>query len=119
MFPARAATHIRTTSALGTALSIIPEPAQAGREARDCAYNLFCNRHLPELRCAVPEDRPIPHFLNPEKWTFERALRPSDPPPPGFHPRAAYAGVRFNGFYLFQLTGTRERTTASPYPASG
>jgi hypothetical protein len=76
-------------------------------EAGDCTFNLFRNQQRPELRCAVPEDRPIPHFLGPEQWAFERALRPLDPPPPGFHRRAAHAGIRFNGFYLFQLTDLR------------
>nr|WP_084731864.1 hypothetical protein [Microvirga vignae] len=88
-------------------MSASREPTQASVETQDCVYNLFRNKQRPELRCAVPEDRPVPHFLGPEQWAFERALRPSDPLPLGFHRRAAYAGVRFNGYYLFQLTDTR------------
>ncbi len=98
-------------------MSVLQEPAQTRQEMRACVYQLFRNKQRPELRCAVPEDRPIPRILNSEEWTFERALRPSDPPPPGFHGRAADAGVRFNGFYLFQLTDTHEGTAASPHPA--
>jgi len=89
-------------------LSINQPSTQAGPKERDCAYNLFRNKQRPELRCAVPEDRPVPHFLSIEQWAFERVLRPSDPPPPGFHARGAHAGARFNGFYLFQLTDTQE-----------
>jgi hypothetical protein len=74
---------------------------------RDCTYNLFRNRSRPDLLCAVPEDRPIPRFLFPGDWQFARALRPSDISPAGFEKRGAQAGVRFNGFYLFQLTDAR------------
>jgi hypothetical protein len=73
---------------------------------RDCTYNLFRNRQRPEILFAVPEDRPVPGFLDPGNWMFERPLCPSDNSPPGFEDRAANVGVRFNGFYLFQLTDT-------------
>ncbi|WP_230533603.1 hypothetical protein [Microvirga roseola] len=79
----------------------LPDPRQP--DMRDRVYNLFRNSQRPGLLCAVPEERPVPEFLVEEKWEFERCLRPSDPSPPGFHARAAAAGVRFNGFYLFYL----------------
>ena len=75
------------------------DPAQPGM--RDYAYNLFRNKERPAIICAVPEDRPVPHFIDPEKWTFEQALRPLEARPLGFDNSAARAGVRFNGFYLF------------------
>ena len=84
----------------------------ADPELQDCAYNLFRNRQKPDLLCAVPEDRPLPGFLRWEQWTYERPLRSPDARPSGFHPRAASAGVRFNGFYLFQSTATERRTSA-------
>lgn len=86
----------------------IHQPIPAQPDARDCAYNLFRNKLRPEILCAVPEDRPVPHFLDPEQWMFERPLRPSDARPLGFNDKAARAGVRFNGFYLFQGTAARE-----------
>ncbi len=70
-------------------------------EVRDCAYNLFRNKHLPEIVCAVPEDRPVPSFIDAERWSFEQPLRPLDARPPGFDSGAAQTGSRFNGFYLF------------------
>ncbi len=82
----------------------------ADLEPHNCAYNLFRNRQQPELLCAVPEDRPVPSFLRWEQWTYERPLRPLDHKPAGFHSRAAHAGVRFNGFYLFQTTATGRQT---------
>lgn len=86
--------------------------ASVKAHARDYTYNLFRNRLRPALLCAVPEDRPVPGFLDPGNWRFERALRPSDMNPPGFDDKAAQAGVRFNGFYLFQLTDPRRELAA-------
>jgi hypothetical protein len=79
----------------------ISERAQTQPETRDRAYNLFRNKQRPDLVCAVPEDYPVPSFLVEEGWVFARPLRPLDLPPPGFHARAAAAGVRYNGFYVF------------------
>jgi hypothetical protein len=84
----------------------------AGLELYDCAYNLFRNRQQPELLCAVPEDRPVPGFLRSEQWTYERPLRSLRDRPAGFDGKGASAGVRFNGFYLFQTTVTRRQTSA-------
>lgn len=84
----------------------------AGSFARDCTYNLFRNKQRAALLCAVPEHRPVPTFLNPEQWTFERTLQASDVSPPGFEDRAAHVGVRFNGFYLFQVTASPRQMAA-------
>jgi len=76
------------------------------------AYYLFRNKQRPDILCAVPEDRPLPSFLGPE-WAFQQALRVAEPRPPGFNNRAAWTGVRFNGFYLFQVTAWRTKLAAS------
>ncbi|GEO18408.1 hypothetical protein MAE02_61040 [Microvirga aerophila] len=70
-------------------------------ETHDCAYNLFRNKCLPDIMCAVPEDRPVPSFIDAERWAYEHPLRSLEASPPGFHASAARTGVRFNGFYLF------------------
>jgi hypothetical protein len=67
----------------------------------DCVYNLFRNKCLPEIVCAVPEDHPVPHFIDSENWAFDQSLRSVEASPPGFDSLAARTGVRFNGFYLF------------------
>jgi hypothetical protein len=85
-------------------MTLIHETAPARRETRECAYNLFRNNERAELFCAVPEDRPVPSLVVAQAWTFERILRPYDVAPPGFFERGAKAGVRYNGFYLFQAT---------------
>ena len=86
--------------------------ATASSFARDCTYNLFRNKQRAALLCAVPEHRPIPAFLNPDQWIFEQPLQASDLSPPGFEDRAASVGVRFNGFYLFQITASQRKMAA-------
>ncbi len=88
------------------------QPPPARLELHDCAYNLFRNRQQPELLCAVPEDRPVPSFLRWEQWTYECPLRSLRDCPAGFDGRGASAGVRFNGFYLFQTIVTGRQTSA-------
>lgn len=85
-------------------MTMIYDLAAADPILRECAYNFFRNNQRPKLFCAVPEDHPIPSFIGAEAWSFERVLRSQDVAPPGFHDRAARAGVRYNGFYLFQIT---------------
>ncbi len=78
--------------------------ASARPEAGECAYNLFRNQQRPEILCAVPENYPIPSFVSSEGWAYGGSLQSRDARPPGFCDRAATTGVRFNGFYLFQVT---------------
>jgi hypothetical protein len=96
-------------------MTMIHDAATADPLLRECAYNLFRNNQRPSLFCAVPEDRSVPGFINAEVWSFERVLRSQDVAPAGFHDRAARAGVRYNGFYLFQAT-TREPSGKQSVP---
>ena len=68
-------------------------------------YNVFRYGPGPDLLCAVPEDRPVPTFLDGAIWNYAETLRACSMPPPGFLPAEAELGVRLNGFYLFQKTG--------------
>jgi hypothetical protein len=88
----------------------IPEPTRASPERRQYSYKLFRNRLRPKLLCAVPADRSVPGFLGPEQWSFEQVLDRSEAALPGFRDRAASAGVRLNGFYLFQALRTKGRS---------
>jgi hypothetical protein len=76
-----------------------PDPARQGED--DCTYNLFRNKCLPEMVCAVPEGRPVPHFIDSGRWAFEKPLYSLEARPTGFDSSAARIGVRFNGFHLF------------------
>jgi hypothetical protein len=84
----------------------VQQPGQTQPDPADYAYNLFRNKQRPAIICAVPEDRPVPHFIDPEQWTFEQPLRPLETRPLGFDRKAAHVGVRFNGFYLFYAVAT-------------
>jgi len=80
---------------------------------RASAYQLFRNRLRPTLFCATPEDRPVPSFLGPEHWSFERVLHPWEAAPPGFREQAAAGGVQLNGFYLYHLVSDRAALRAA------
>ena len=66
------------------------------------AFNLFRRKREPDVACAVPEDCPVPGFLDPSTWEYVGTLREPTTPLPGFNRRAAEASIRFNGFYLFE-----------------
>jgi hypothetical protein len=85
----------------GDRMTSVQQPESARQGADDCAYNLFRNKCLPDIVCAVPENHPVPHFIDSERWAFEQSLRSPEASPPGFDSQAARTGVRFNGFYLF------------------
>lgn len=82
-------------------MAAVHQPIPAEPTPDDCTYNLFRNRCLPDIICAVPEERPVPGFIGSERWAFEQPLHPQEARPRGFDSKAARAGVRFNGFYLF------------------
>ena len=71
------------------------------------SYNVFCLKSVRGLCCAVPETSAVPRFLSGERWTFDGKLDTGRQVPTGFDEVAASAGVRFNGFYLFQTTDLR------------
>lgn len=68
-------------------------------------FNLFRSRGRNGLFCAVPEERSVPAFVTGQQWTFSGRLDEAADVPLGFDPKAAAAGVRFNGFYLFARFG--------------
>jgi hypothetical protein len=65
------------------------------------AYNLFRSKS-DGLYCAVPEDRAVPGFLRADLWEFSGTTDQIGAPV-GFNTMAAVTGVRFNGFYLFEV----------------
>ena len=71
------------------------------------SYNLFRLKSVEGLCCAVPESSQVPRFLGGGRWTFGGKLDETSVLPLDFDGRAARAGVRFNGFYLFQTVDRR------------
>jgi hypothetical protein len=68
------------------------------------AFNLFRHKLTSDLICAVPEDYPVPGFLNASTWTFTGKASEPTTIPRGFRSKAAETGVRLSGFYLFQTS---------------
>ena len=66
------------------------------------AYNLFRSKGQEGLYCAVPEDHAVPNFVTGDHWEFSGKVDQALSAPLGFNDGAATAGVRFNGFYLFE-----------------
>ncbi len=64
------------------------------------AYNLFQSTKPDGLVCAVPEERSVPPFVVGPHWKFRGRISEKETPL-GFDRKAAMAGVRFNGFYLY------------------
>ena len=64
-------------------------------------YNLFRNKDVADLYCAVPQDQPVPTFLTEDKWNYDRALDVRTLS--GFDATAASASAKINGFYLFHV----------------
>src|SRR5215210_2090792 len=60
------------------------------------AFNLFRHKLTPDLGCAVPEDYPVPAFLDASTWAFAGKVSEPTTIPLGFKSKAAEAGVRFN-----------------------
>jgi hypothetical protein len=51
----------------------------------------------------VPQDCVVPAFVTAERWAFEGVVNDTAPVPAGFDQSAATLGVKYNGFYLFQV----------------
>jgi hypothetical protein len=82
------------------------------------AYNLFRHKLIPDLLCAVPQDCPVPGFIEGSTWAFagavsenalafagavsENALAPA-----GLDRMAAAVGTWRNGFSMFQSSASK------------
>jgi len=65
------------------------------------AYNLFRRKRQQDLFCAVPEDYPVPAFVDGHGWEVAGKLDEPSAAPLGFQREAARAVVPLTGFYLF------------------
>jgi hypothetical protein len=80
---------------------------------RDVRYNVFRHKFDPELCCAVPEDRPVPRFLN-GSWEYAGTLQNQIAALHGFDSAAAEWGVRLTGFHLFHVAPKRSSLAINP-----
>jgi len=77
------------------------------------AYNLFRHKLMPDLFCAVPQDWPVPGFIEGSAWAFAGTVGERTPAP-GLDLEAA-VGMRRSGFIMFQ-THTTEPGKISTRP---
>jgi len=100
--PDEATTSTRST--LFNSAKLHSDPRASGIEflsIRQTRYDLFQNRHEPELYCAVPRDQPAPAFIQSDQWQAAGQMDEAIPAPLGFDREAARIGIHLNGFYLF------------------
>ena len=76
------------------------------------AYNLFRRKQKPDVLCAVPEDRPVPAFINATGWDFAGKADEPATLPLGFNQKAARVSVGRNGYYLFEAFSAVQKRTA-------
>ncbi|WP_210485012.1 hypothetical protein [Microvirga antarctica] len=66
------------------------------------AFNVFCRRDAPDIRCAVPEERPVPVFLEAPVWEFTGRIDGKRLAEGGFGDVAVAEAIRAQGYYIFQ-----------------
>jgi len=71
-------------------------------------YNLFRHKAQPELRCAVPEDQPVPGFVTGELWDFWGTLD-------GISRLGFSRGTRPRAFYMFHVIEFNENLIMFEY----
>src|SRR3954453_19834003 len=81
------------------------------------AYNLFRHKLIPDLLCAVPQDCPVPGFIEGSTWAFAGTVGERTLAPAGLDSGTAAAGMQRSGFVMFQ-THTTEPGNSSASPGS-
>src|SRR3954471_14180300 len=86
-----------------------------GSEKSWPAYNLFRHKLMPDLFCAVPQDCPVPDFIEGSTWAFAGTVSERTLAPAGLDSEAAAAGMQRSGFIMFQSSPTEpSKVSASP-----
>jgi hypothetical protein len=71
-------------------------------------FNTFCRRDEPDIRCAVPEERPVPTFLEGPVWEFTGKIDGAALAAAGFGEGVVAEAVRAQGYYIYQRITSRE-----------
>jgi hypothetical protein len=71
-------------------------------------FNTFCRRDEPDIRCAVPEERPVPTFLEGPVWEFVGKIDCATLAAAGFGESVVAEAVRSQGYYIYQRIGCRK-----------
>jgi len=79
------------------------------------AYNLFRHKLMPDLFCAVPQDWPVPGFIEGSAWAFAGTVSERTFAPAGLDWEIAAKSVRRSGFCMFESSLPEPRgISASP-----
>jgi hypothetical protein len=65
-------------------------------------FNIFCRRDEPDIRCAVPEERPVPPFLEAPVWEFVGRMDRAELASAGFGEGEIAEAIQAQGYYIFQ-----------------
>src|SRR3954447_15674348 len=93
--------------------TIRPVRPALGSNNHRTAFNLFRRKREPDLLCAVPQDCPVPGFVEASAWAFAGMVSERTPAPAGLDWELAAASVRRSGFWMFEssLPEPREIST--------
>jgi hypothetical protein len=72
-------------------------------------YNLFRHKLMSDLFCAVPQDCPVPRFIEGSTWAFAGTVSVRTPAPAGLDWEIAAASVRRSGFCMFESSPPEPR----------
>jgi hypothetical protein len=70
-------------------------------------FNTFCRRDEPDIRCAVPEERPVPSFLEGPVWEFTGKIDGAALAAAGFGEGVVAEAIQAQGYYIFQRVRSR------------
>ena len=77
------------------------------------AYNLFRHKLMPDLFCAVPQDCPVPGFIEGSAWAFAGTISERTPAPAGLDWETAMASARRSGFCMFESSPPEPREVSA------
>src|SRR5215217_4549506 len=94
-------------------IGVIPAGFPPGHVECWLNYNLFRRPDVPDLYCAVPEDRVVPPLIG-GGWEYTGRVKEGTTVALGFRQDWARSGVQLNGFYFFfsPRAGTRNNITS-------
>jgi hypothetical protein len=84
-----------------------------GSERSGPVYNLFRHKLMPDLFCAVPQDWPVPGFIEGSTWAFAGTVSERTLAPAGLDWETAAAGARRSGFRMFESSPPEPRAIST------
>jgi hypothetical protein len=83
-----------------------------GSEKYWSVYNLFRHKLAPDLFCTVPQDWPVPGFIEGSAWAFAGTVSERTFAPAGLDWEIAAKSVRRSGFCMFESSLHKARESS-------